>query len=549
MNWRFTYRLAWVLVASQLRGTRRGSFLKRFFTKPFAILIADALVFAIASLGTWFLIDRVRVASFQKIIAGAALDTLSGLPILLPSSILLLALFYELSQTSSFASSDVVNWLPVTAYEYVVASSSATVYVYSFFVAIGLGFALPVALSISQMPAWLASLTMTVVAMFVAAFAIEIIRALTNRVTSSLYRRSGRSAIAIRLVVTVLALVGFQLAFSSRLLLGALEFVVAGANTLWFIPPSWPSLTVSSVYNAQLSNAAGFAIGSIAYAALVFSFGVEFRRRYWVPVPLTVKLSNGAYAPKTGRLGTLGFNIVEAAIIRKDIRGLIRRREMARFLAIPIIMGISLLIPVIGATSARTPPSAVAFFVIAPSLLVGLGLVSSTISMTSIGQEGPAVWNIYATPLLPKELFKAKALTALFLSSAAVVPIVLILSLVVRLRFELVLAMLALGFFVSIENTLIGLVIGARYPDFREMVRSRFVSVWGSLLGAFLGVVASTITIAPLIVLGFLGSNLGFAFSVTLGVSTALVIASVVSVTSYFLAVSGITKLLESQPS
>jgi ABC-type spermidine/putrescine transport system permease subunit I len=44
-----------------------------------------------------------------------------------------------------------------------------------------------------------------------------------------------------------------------------------------------------------------------------------------------------------------------------------------------------------------------------------------------------------------------------------------------------------------------GMYFGARFPDFREMIRSRFISVWGSLIGTFLCLLLAMLTALPIL--------------------------------------------------
>ena len=60
--------------------------------------------------------------------------------------------------------------------------------------------------------------------------------------------------------------------------------------------------------------------------------------------------------------------------------------------------------------------------------------------------------------------------------------------------------LLALGIAVVFEESAIGICFGARFPDFREMVRSRYVSVWGSLLGMLVGISSAMLTASPIII-------------------------------------------------
>jgi MFS family permease len=57
-----------------------------------------------------------------------------------------------------------------------------------------------------------------------------------------------------------------------------------------------------------------------------------------------------------------------------------------------------------------------------------------------------------------------------------------------------------LGIILSLEQSTLGIAIGARFPDFRETIRSRYVGVTGSLVGVFLGLIIAGLTMSPIFV-------------------------------------------------
>jgi hypothetical protein len=59
--------------------------------------------------------------------------------------------------------------------------------------------------------------------------------------------------------------------------------------------------------------------------------------------------------------------------------------------------------------------------------------------------------------------------------------------------------LLVLGLVVVIEESALGVYVAGKFPDFRETVRSRYVSVSGSLLGPFLGILVAILTASPLL--------------------------------------------------
>ncbi len=133
------------------------------------------------------------------------------LPSLMTLAMIMYGLLFEFSQSSSVGSSDVINWLPIHAIEFVLASVLSMLYFLAPLLGIVFGAAFGLALYTSMLNIGLFSLVVSVLGIFLGAFLLEIIRALTNRVSSSVYKRTGRSAVIIRMIVFVLMFVVFML--------------------------------------------------------------------------------------------------------------------------------------------------------------------------------------------------------------------------------------------------------------------------------------------------------------------------------------------------
>lgn len=544
MNLKTTYCLAKVLTYSQLRATRSGAGRLDFLRRPFSILLIDAAVFA----GAFMFVQRFGSVFTSS---GSPLTVellLTDLPMSLMLLLMLSGLLWELSYSSSFTSTDMVNYLPVSAGEYVLASSASVVFSYSVYLAAGIGGTLALALQLGLLDGWIMSLVMSFAAVFIGAFGIEALRAFTNRASSLLYKRSGRSVLILRMIVLVGAFVLIQLIFNPTVMLSFLGGISGGVRGAWFFPLVWPSLAIATFLEHNLSTGFVYAFLTFLLAAFLFLVCVRLRRAYWMPMPVSVRLSASVYAPRTGFLSRLGLNATEAALVRKDLRSLSRRREMAQILALPVVIVVAMMIPSLTSAEARPPLFSDIMFWALP-LLFGFMLFALMNSMMSVGQEGYAVWNLYSSPITPKEFVKAKI-------SASI-----ILSLPVALAFWVGVALLghpslksSIGFLASMAALVLveshlGLMMGLSFPSFSETIRSRFVRLPGMLMGMLLGLAGAGAVLTPyglylFAQLPWLDRSIYF----TVVSSASLALTAVISAIAYHVCVSSTKKLLAELP-
>ena len=495
MNLRSVYSLAVVLTRSQIRGTQRNKFLARIFGEPRIILPVDtALLFGLGSLG-YAILSASGMGGLLDLLKPIEPELLAGIPSAIMFMAILFGVLYEISQPIQSMNTDLVNWLPITPMEYVGASTISESYIYSFMVCLFLGVVLGPALALGMSSVWLAAAFMAVVALFAGATVVEVLDATTNRISSSFYKKSGRSGIIFRLIATVILLVFIQLLFSGYVVGYLLQSVMQAAISAWFIPVVWPTLAVLGVAQANLSNFFLFASFSVVFAVALFGLAARFRARFWVPVPVSIKLSTRAYQPRQIHIPLIGAT--ESAMIQKDFRSLTRRREMARFLAIPFVLAISMgisLLPLGTQQTAEAPN----FMFIAFLFIMPVAIFVGALSMTSIGQEGYAVWNLYAAPITPTQLLRAKLLFAAILGVPFAITLLSIFAVLLNTIETYYGILLPASVLVVLEVSALGVYFAALFPDFREMVRSRYVSVWGSLLGIGMAMCVSLLTVAPL---------------------------------------------------
>jgi hypothetical protein len=500
LNFKLILHFAKILALSSVRAQRmKGSVPTGFAKSPKINIIVGLAAFLIAA---------VLAATF----AGAILEGLGAsvfmfqIAIFLPSLMTLAAIMYgllfEFSQSSSVGSSDVINWLPIHAVEFVLASVLSMFYFLAPLLGIVFGAALGLAVATSMLDVGLFSLVVSVLGLFLGAFILEIIRAITNRVSSTVYKRSGRSAVVIRMVVFIIIFIAFMLISNVNFLFSILNQFMGGIDSAWFIPILWPSLTIMSYLSAETLQLIIYALLSIAFTAVLLWTSVKLREKYWVPAPFAIKFaSSKPYTPKQGFLGSLGFTAAEAALLKKDFRGLTRRKEMLVWIAVPL--GISVIslfsTPSTLATAASTFDRLAVFW----GPLMGVFMFAFYLALTGIGQEGSAFLNLLIIPLKEKEVVKAKLSTALVPAVCAMVVVTALIQLIAQPRLEALIAITVALFAVLFECSFVGLAVGSRFPDFTEVPRARFVDQKGVWLGILIIAGCVLATLLPLFLYAF----------------------------------------------
>ena len=540
MKLRSVYKLATVLTKSQIRGYRRRKLLIRVFGDPRTIILLDLVLVGGLGALSYFMASRVFAIGTQSALKQVEAEGLAAIPTAMAFAVILLGTLSEMSQPIQSTSTDLVNWLPVSPAEYVAASALSLSYTYSFLISMFLGISLGLAIFFNAISVWATTAAMSIVALAMGACTVEIMRALTNKISSSFYRKSGRSGILIRLFLTIVVLVFFQLLFSGPIVSYLLRELAQTIKVAWFVPVVWPSLTVLGVTDGNMLSAVGFGTLSFMSVTALFALAVVFRALYWVPIPVSIRLSTQAYSPNAKSGEWFGLSSAESAVVRKDWRSLIRRREMARFLAIPFVLAISMSVSFLPMGRGTIPEDS-SFFTLLPLFILPVAIFCSIFSMTSIGQEGYAVWHLYMAPLSARQLVKAKLLLALLLGLAFNVGMLIVLSLLVKTAALNFLLLLALGSVIVFEESLVGIYFSARFPDFREAIRTRFVTFWGSLIGVFLSLILAALTATPILL-----SIIAFRTLIAQMVTISLIIGAVVSIVSWRLAEHQVKALMRS---
>ncbi len=500
------YAIAAVLAKSQLRSGRSGSGGQGIFRNPAILALIDAACFVACALLGFAVVGLILAlpASQGAPIVAALMESMVFVPALIPSVVLVAGVLFELSSSSKFASSDSINWLPVTQTEYVAASTLSIAYTYSVVPSVILGLTLWPAIRLGHGGTWAEMLLLSCVSLFYGGAIVEILRAAINRVSSAVMRRARRGALVLRLVVTIGVILALQVIFNFVFLIDLINRFTSALNVVAFLPVLWASLAVRASLVGDIAQSALYSAGTVVFAVAMLWVAIRVRARYWSPIPSQVTVTHGAYSPGTGSssfgLSLLGLGPEEVTLVKKDLKGLARRREMLSYFSIPFVLGIVFLIqisfnPAISSGSPAAPQ--------APSVLGQLpvwfvgGLFGLIISSISFGQEQKSAALLYSLPITAKQVLRAKLFVSLLLAMLATVSIFLVVTVLTRPPALVVAENFVVAVAITAQEVCIGTAFGARYPDFQERPRPRFVDPLGIIFMMLVGMVVLFVTALP----------------------------------------------------
>jgi hypothetical protein len=324
-----------------------------------------------------------------------------------------------------------------------------------------------------------------------------------------------------------------DLALNPVFLFGAVQRLSAFPTVSAAIPLFWSSRALSEWISGEYVLAAAFAVGQVGFVLVLGFFAARLRVRFWVPAPGEVRLDEHRYARDHPVLSRVGFSRAESALVSKDLRGFVRRRELMPLLVVPIVLVLLLLIEGSG------------FGTMGTILWVGwvAGFFGLLLSVTSVGQERRSLQQLFAFPITGRTVFRSKSAAALLpvLGGAVVIPLGV--GLFFRFGALSVMGMVLLTAGAAVTLTFWGLVFASRFSDFQDRPRPQFLRP-SAMIGATLsGVVLLSAIVLPgsFAVADPSIAHLGFALA---SVGVALATGAV----AYSLARSGFDSLFRELP-
>jgi hypothetical protein len=551
MRARVLLKFAKILMLSRLRNTSRSFLSNGITNRPILIALIGSIMFAAGvGFGT-ATVPFLNGAGASPADIGQIVETIfGGIPIFLIGFFFTMGLLWELNASSESESADSINWLPISPSEYVFASTLSTTYTYCPLVLVTVGYSLPIGILTGNTSAFLVLVIASVVAAFIGSVIVEILRSLLARASTAFNKLGGRLMIFLRILGITLILLFTQTLFSGFLIIRIINSVSSANAATILVPLLWPTLSVTSILRFNLLGSAYFMLLSFGFLVVLSSSALALRSKFWVSTPPSFHFSNTGTISGVSRLRKIGVSVISLALVRREIRSATRRKEVVRLMAIPIILPVMISFP---ALFSPAPTTSVASGLISPlflavPLLFGVGLGTLFLGMTSIGQEGKRLWNLSSLPLEAEAVVTSKIL---FTSLISTVGLVLGLGLTV-LFFQVsivnALTFIAVGITLVLAEASLGVAIGSRYPDFSDGPRPRFVTIIGSIIGAFLGVVMMLLMSLPLLFLLLARVFLLLPFSIQLSFFLGGMLGLIFARISYSLSIRSVDAILRELP-
>lgn len=555
MNWKNVAFLVSVERKSGrlIRGQRLTRYRENKFIAYAFYIIALTLGVGIGALVGYFYnlfvpsADPTLTASIQPLMLGF----FAALPTIVIIYSIVFTMLSQIQRSGIKTTTQAPYWLPITWQEHTLASVLANLLGFPLISITGLAAGIIAFGSFTGfiIPTVAASLAM-VASAFMASTITEVLRILQVRFIGAVYKSTGRAAVWVRFVGLLLFfLVFYALYFFVIYGSGALtviQTIASTQNAAWFVPFVWLGIMLYNFTTGALLQGLLFMVLSLLFIGGLYFLAVTLNTRYGLYEPPAITITRGAYAPKTGLLGKFGFSTVEAALIRKDLRAFTRRRELMMIFIAPIVFVLIPFFQTLGTTNQGAPPELGLFWIGFTFLFPG-SIMAISLGSFIIGQEGQAVWRIYAAPFSARSLVKSKyfLIVVFGLIVTAITGTVGGLFFGATVKSAVILAVEAI--FLTIAVAAISLSNGIKGADFNELPRPRMIRLEWSLINFFacgLGGLAIISPLIPYVIARFL-PGLGFGFlDPIVAIIISGVIAAIITAIFYRVAINNANELL-----
>jgi len=504
MNWKNVVRL----ISIEIRSGRliRGQRLRRYRENRIFqyLLYGGACVLGLAiglAVGNFY--NGVHDPELKRLLDEGARSIFPSLPTLILISSMVFTMMGQIQRAGVRSSIQPPYWLPITWEEHTLASTLAHLIGVPLASIILFGSAIAAfSTFLGELPLAVFTVLALLASAFLASTTTEIFRVLQVRLIGAVYKSSGKAAIWVRFLGSLLFLIAFYVvwfALTSGAGFVTLIQVVAGAQeAVWFIPYLWLGLTLASFMSGLLVQTIIFSLASLLFILVLFYMAVKLNARFGLYEPPAITISRGVYAPKVGFLGKLGFSSLEAAVVRKDIKAFTRRRELMYIFIMPLVFILMPLMQQLGLFGGpvASEPSRFLF----TWILLGPGAIMAVMLGTMIiGEEGGAVWHFFSSPITARSLVKCKYAFIVIFSCVVTLVCGVVGILVMCPSLDITVALLIESILLIFALSAVSLVMGIEGADFTEVPRPRMVRPLMSLVNMILCLVLASVIFSPLL--------------------------------------------------
>jgi len=504
VNWRNVLRL----ISADVKSYRlvRGGRFRRFRENRLVnyALYIGACIFGVAIgwlIGNFYtgLVD----AQFRELLLQGAVNLFLSLPTLALLYGLIFTQMGQIQRIGLKASIQPLYWFPIAWEEHTLASILANLLGAPLIITTFIGSAVSVtSLFLGLVPLAVFTIPALLVTIFLASATTEILKTLHVRLSGAVTKVAGRAAIWIRLLGSIIFFILLYIIYFSLYYnvnpLTLLEAVAGGQRMVWFIPYVWPGIALTYLISGLGLETIVFSLASVTFVFILFFAAVRLNRRFGLYEAPAIRVSRGAYLPKAGALGRLGFSSLESAMMKKDFRALTRRRELMYIFIFPIIFTIMPLLSFMrgGADALNLVRQSFlfAYLTLLPGALMGMMLGS-----WMIGLEGESVWYVYSSPITARSLLKAKYWFAVLFSLAIMSVCSVIGGLLFAPPIKMGLICLVEALLLVFSLGMVSLSFGIRGADFRQLPRPRMIRPKWAIINGIVCILLALAIVSPLI--------------------------------------------------
>ena len=554
MKWKNVVRL--VIVDVKSGRLIRGQTLTRYRESRVLqyLLYGGACVLGLAiglAVGSFY--NGMPDSELKSLIYRGAYYLFPSLPTIILISSMVFTMMVQIQRAGVRFSIQPPYWLPITWEEHTLASTLAHLVGVPLVSIILVGSAIAAfSIFLGELPLATFTIFALLASAFLASTTTEILRVLQVRLTGAVYKASGKAAVWVRFIGSLLFLIVFYVvwfAFTSGAgFVTLIEVVAGGQEAVWFIPYLWLGLSLASCMSGLLAQTIIFSLASVLFILALFYMAVRLNARFGLYEPPAITVSRGVYAPKVGLLGKLGFSSLEAAVIRKDFKAFTRRRELMYIFIMPLVFILMPLMQQLGALGepAATEPSRFLF----AWILLGPGAIMAVMLGTMIiGEEGGAVWHFFSSPITARSLVKCKyAFIVIF--SCMVTIVCGIIGLIISCpSLDIAIALLIESVLLIFALAAVSLGAGIRGADFTEVPRPRMVRPLTALVTMLSCLTLAVAIFSPLllhaVMMGYIPIPVSLPeIDLSAAVSISAIIAAVIAFVFYRTAIKNAQKFL-----